>query len=322
MNSGSRKDDAKWNHLVRVVYALCAFGLPGACALPLENVTDPLYNTLLWNCALYSDCNRTSAASVASRSPDSLSELQLWLRAEAITGLADGASVSVWGDSSSNAYSANSVDAGCDIDPTYRTAAMNGRPVVRFSGQDQECLTLGSNYIFSASDGMTIVAAVSSTETDDSEPDFVFDFGFHANTGIGFYYNSSIAVFYTPGIFGGILPTLKFSRAAGTVTVLVARAAVGGSHLLRLDGSQSFTASTTLQGLSSVEITENPTRAVGSGPITIGGQSKTAVETGRFFKGDLGEIAVFNRVLSDAELAGLECYLGVRYGVRLPYGCY
>jgi len=68
-----------------------------------------------------------------SFSPRQLSgSLQLWLRADAVTGLADGNAVAVWPDSS--AYSHDAIQTGPTLQPLYKINIQNGRPVVRFDG--------------------------------------------------------------------------------------------------------------------------------------------------------------------------------------------
>lgn len=66
--------------------------------------------------------------------PSDIAGLKLWLKADAITGLADGASVATWADSSGNGNDATQSTAGSQ--PLYKTGSVNGLPVVRFDGAD------------------------------------------------------------------------------------------------------------------------------------------------------------------------------------------
>ena len=64
--------------------------------------------------------------------PTDVANLILWLRADAITGLADTNPVITWLDESGQG---NDVTQGVGADrPLYRTGIMNGLPVVRFDG--------------------------------------------------------------------------------------------------------------------------------------------------------------------------------------------
>lgn len=70
--------------------------------------------------------------------------LSLWLRADSIAGLADGAAVATWNDDSGNANHASQATAGNR--PLYKTNIRNGLPAVRFDGVN-DYLTLTSNLI-------------------------------------------------------------------------------------------------------------------------------------------------------------------------------
>src|SRR5262245_95497 len=67
-------------------------------------------------------------------SPEQLSGLKLWLKADAITGPNDGDPVTTWPDSSGNGNDATQATAAKK--PTYKAGIQNGRPVIRFDGVD------------------------------------------------------------------------------------------------------------------------------------------------------------------------------------------
>lgn len=79
-------------------------------------------------------------AATATAAPNSLSGLALWLKADAITGLADGTTLTTWNDSSTNARNAT-VLAGT---PTFETSELNGQPVVRFPANGESSLQFPS----------------------------------------------------------------------------------------------------------------------------------------------------------------------------------
>jgi hypothetical protein len=60
--------------------------------------------------------------------------MQGWYRADAITGLADGAAVASWPDSTANARTLSQATA--DYRPLYKVSIQNGRPAVRFDGSN------------------------------------------------------------------------------------------------------------------------------------------------------------------------------------------
>jgi len=77
---------------------------------------------------------RAVSASASAFSPLSIAGLQLWLKADAITGLVDSDPVTTWSDSSGNGNDATQATASRK--PTYKTAIQNGKPVVRVDGVD------------------------------------------------------------------------------------------------------------------------------------------------------------------------------------------
>ncbi len=72
----------------------------------------------------------------ATTTPNSLSGLAMWLKADALA-LTDGATVSTWVDSSPNARNATLAQGT----PVFKTAQVNGKPVVRFTGDGESSLT-------------------------------------------------------------------------------------------------------------------------------------------------------------------------------------
>lgn len=69
----------------------------------------------------------------SSFSPGQLANLVLWLKADAITGLSNGATVSSWPDSSGAGHDGY-VDPSYAGPPSYATNVLNGLPTVRFVG--------------------------------------------------------------------------------------------------------------------------------------------------------------------------------------------
>jgi len=74
--------------------------------------------------------------------PDQISGLRMWLKADAITGKNDNDTISTWDDSSGNS---NSVTAAVGKEPIYNTGILNGNPVVSFNGAGGKSLTNNLN---------------------------------------------------------------------------------------------------------------------------------------------------------------------------------
>ncbi len=83
-------------------------------------------------------------------SPSSISGLSLWLKADSIVGLNDGDAVGSWTDQSS--YVNSAIQLTANLKPLYKTNILNGKPVVRFDGINDEMtisqgITHGTTFI-------------------------------------------------------------------------------------------------------------------------------------------------------------------------------
>lgn len=79
---------------------------------------------------------RWSTDSAPNPSQEDLHNPSVWLKADAIPGLADGAAIASWADSTGNGN--NATQATGAKQPLYKTAIVNSKPVVRFDGTDDE----------------------------------------------------------------------------------------------------------------------------------------------------------------------------------------
>jgi large repetitive protein len=84
--------------------------------------------------------------------PSDLTGLRLWLDAQAITGKADGDTVTTWTDLSPDAV--NAVKAASSQAPVYKTNQLNGHPIVQFPGFEE--LVTASRSI-GGNDAMTLI---------------------------------------------------------------------------------------------------------------------------------------------------------------------
>lgn len=95
---------------------------------------------------IYAYYSNSAAAGVSSFDqtfvqPSSVSGNALWLKADAITGLSDGAAVSSWSDSSGNGHNVSQSTPANQ--PTYHAGAINGKPAIKFDASS-EVLTNGT----------------------------------------------------------------------------------------------------------------------------------------------------------------------------------
>lgn len=230
--------------------------------------------------------NRLASASriaVAGVPPDTLTGLVLWLKADAITGLADGAAVASWLDSSG---AGNSVSQGTSADqPTYQTSVLNGKPALHFNG---------TSYFLSRTTGFPInsdytIAAVFRASS--FTPNNVVLGG---TTGEALYLQgTAMPRLYENGTFA-VAPTAMALNTFAVVSGIFTDATLRGA--IRVN-----------QG---VDGTGTATQHNADANIQIG-----AFAGANFLNGDIAEIVVYSRALSVIERANVETYLAAKYAL-------
>jgi len=236
----------------------------------------------------------------ADTQPDSLPGLAFWVRAD--TGVTTNATGRVvqWADQSGRANHAAAADAAV---PEFVTSepGLNDQPTLRFNGNSQR-MTVASRILTNGIEGCTLIAMAKSTKNENSTI-----VGIRMGSGIPFMQldtdntgkprfivrNSASA---TANSVGSLARNDTYGMYAGrlfkgTGTVWTNR--LYFSNALIADGSSSadFGASTDLT----------------SGDQYIGGLSFA------FWKGDIAEVMIYERALSEAELVGIEAYLASRH---------
>lgn len=235
-------------------------------------------------------------------SPDSVSGLKLWLKADAITGLSDGNAVSSWSDSSGNSNNASQSTTASQ--PLYKTNIVNGLPVVRFDGSNDsiktsafQITTTGNATLFwvylpANNFGVAYGAARFVNATVGTSNRFYFGSGttatpgkLHGNWGNGFKTGTTN------------IDTSNFSFVTAQRT-----------------GETSGNAKTWINGTADINTTwSNAVATLGSASVIVGGDSNG------FMQGDMAEVIIFNSALSTSDQQAVEAYLQGKYGISAGY---
>ncbi len=225
-------------------------------------------------------------------SPAQVAGLAYWLKGSAVTGLADGAAVASWPDSSGNGHAATQATAAAQ--PIYKASGLNGKPALRFNGSSQY-LTLGDlSGLFPAAASLFIVATYNglqnqclySTSPYDSASQTGDDYSYFQSNGGGYF-----SQFRTPR-------TAQFGPMPST-----------GSNLFSL-----------VSGPSSFEVWVNQVNNVAlsstfaPGTNHLIGHSNCAANTA-YLLGDISEIIAYSAALSQADRQNVEGYLKAQYGI-------
>jgi hypothetical protein len=226
--------------------------------------------------------------------------LAVWFRADAITGIANGAALAAWPDASGNGFGATQTIPGQQ--PIYVTGAMNGLPVVRFNSTNSTWLA----FLRPVQDDFTMIVVFQSTQNNQGtgtafyngaglvngdQPNSQNDFGTALNAngkvlaGIG---NPDMSIASAAGFNNGQPHILTFRRTEST-----------GVIVLYVDGTQVATATGGTQSL-----TAPATLDLGAVP-----------SGGGLFSGDLAEVRIFNIALSNSDRIAVENSLKCKYGL-------
>ena len=212
--------------------------------------------------------------------------LQLWLDASALTGLSDGATVTRWFDNSGMGHDADNVNS----DPSYVASGPNGAPVVHFDGDDW----MYTSHNFDSLDAHTIIAVSRYTDSDHerliSSRNHNWLFGYHGNKDERWYAEGWIHDTGTGNT--------DWHIHAGTMS--------GGTNPAAAFWKDS--ALLTANDTGSNDTNYKP------GQLELGGWNGNS-ETST---GDVGEVLIFDRVLTSSELNDLGGYLASKYGIAAP----
>jgi hypothetical protein len=237
--------------------------------------------------------------------PSTIPGLIGWWAARNIKFLADGNTVNDWPNWAPNPYGHMIKNAGT---PVYKTNILNGLPVVRFPGTAEFTAPDFDFWSPFVTKGHTIIAV--STISDTS-----FNTGNgQAICGKGTSSQFEFALF---GLYSVTKPKIEHWDLAGNVyatrqhgsditqgvfTILTSRLRYGVQSKIWQNGGA---------GAATTSFTGN----MGNGTAALFLGSRAAGVSP--FKGDIAEVMIFNRALSDAELDAIHAYLGALYNIAV-----
>ncbi len=216
--------------------------------------------------------------------------LSLWLRADAGVVI-DGAAASGWMDQSGKANDASQTTVSKQ--PVLLDAAVNGQPTLKFDGTN---------------DSLDI------QENSDLKPErvTVFVVGRHTDGGTAYrtYVRAGGALSKGYALMkrnaastaGFNINTYTSTYAAGTLPVNTYGVMTGRYNGENIDFF--------VNGLPTASYASTATISYAASPVYIG-----STATGNYLQGEIAEVLIFNRALSDAERKGVESYLYARYGI-------
>ncbi|MFN3981204.1 MAG: Pvc16 family protein [Caldilinea sp.] len=246
----------------------------------------------------------------APAAPNTLAGLQLWLRGDADITYDSTGTISRWSDQSGGANHA--VQPTAARRPQLVRAAVGGKPAVRFDGVDDYLAIEQLNYAAAgAIDGLTLFALVRTTAAQ-AQTLLSFDRSAYWSLSLTGGGSAGRARWSTQPQVGAIHDLdSPGSFADGRWRLLCARFAAGATITKQLF----------VDGILVAEANAHPGQNVGSGATRfgfVGAPSQAATFNGAIgadlFRGELAEIALYDRALTDGERDRVEQYFIEKYG--------
>jgi hypothetical protein len=233
-----------------------------------------------------------------------------WLRADVTSSItySSGTSVSGWADQSPNGN--NAVQSSSGNQPTLVSSSINSRPALNFSGSSYLSITDRSS--LRPTDGITMLAVYRQNNTSTyekliSKP--YFNSGWSTAPYISYEMDSASS--------GANVPDFAVA-VAGTGTGVAGASAVSVSTPTLLSGE--YDGSSVRFYINGVLDTYHPalTGPIDSGnnmgkDLFIGMRSNYSGASGEWFNGNIAEILIYNRALTDGERHQAENYLINKY---------
>jgi len=219
--------------------------------------------------------------------PTDYAGLKIWLKADAIVGLADGEKVATWSDSSGQD---NHFTQGTDANrPVYKTNQHNTLPVVRFTAADAQ--TLASSFSVANEANLTIFLVVKFTQT-----------------------TTQMRAVNTTGGTNGVLVLTLSGKSALVLVPSVYRQFSSTSTAFQIQ-SWRYTGGTPLVEAWKDRMSQTLSTA-GTVPSTTGAAAGTWIMGGvgsAYMDGDIAEFIVYYGALDDPQREAIETYVYNKY---------
>lgn len=230
--------------------------------------------------------------------------LVMWLKGDAITEIGDGNKVAKWNDASPNQLFATQTET--EHRPNWIKSAIAGKPAVRFDGQNDVLKVDYCRGLLYSYSNSTLFAVVRS-----EKGGAIISHG-HTNLAVSPHnkgslsYSSAYQTFpLGQHVWPGVLSTKPSAVPLGHSAILAMRrkSPEAGGTALFVNG-----------------VRDDNGAAMGYHPMNATNGYIGAGYRGlrNFFQGDVAEVILYGRELSDPEQSAVELYLSKKYSIQLP----
>jgi hypothetical protein len=254
------------------------------------------------------------SSTAAVTDPTSIADLKAWFDgSDSASMILSGSSVSQWNDKSGNGF--NAAQATAANKPTLVSSVLNGKSIVRFDGSN-DFLSFGSSQIFDDTLGYTVVTVFKCTATGFAKTVFEANAGnsrwLRYDVAIGDTSYGDVSVSTNNGDAnvrtGAILSTSSFAKLV--VTYNGSGNTTPGNYVVAKNN-------TIVASYAAVKEDTNVTPLAGSA-FVAGTANKIGIYgdgSSNPFQGDIAEIMLYNRKLTDSELSSLTAYLKGKWDI-------
>lgn len=229
-------------------------------------------------------------------SPKHIDGLRVWLKTESITA-ENNQSVGSWRDKSG--YENTATQAVTGEQPRFMANAINGSPALRFDGNDRLLIVNNPSVQFTGSVSVFIAYNLSQQ----GNLQYLLT---KSSTGEFWSYISSTAPYAMFGRHGNgsswWFGTLRAGTSFGWQVLTIIRSVEDGGYYSYVNGADLF------DGRNGSALSIGPS----TNPLTIGGSTSG----GNYgLRGDIAEVIIYNRELTEVERKRVESYLLQKYGL-------
>jgi lysophospholipase L1-like esterase len=226
----------------------------------------------------------------APDSPDDITGLVQWLKADAIVGLSDGDLISTWPDSSGNGKDAAQTGS---LRPVYKTGILNSLPVARFAAPDPYFNT-GDFSILTGAEVFVVLKLNNDPPTSDANSG-LWTYG-SAGSGTLFPYTGDSNIYDDFG-------TTARKTTVNPATSMAAGFFIYGVHSAAGDWSNYF---------NGTVLFHTATNTVG---FTTTAKLGYSAPGGFTLDGDIAEFIMYDHKLSSSDRSVVISYLQAKYGI-------